>query len=319
MRSLLPTFRCNVLIASVIFLFSSIGLVQHADAQPVCHDGNWDPGEFCGRDAWLVTGKTEMNHDCFVDILDLKLFAEDYWSLMGGNESGDINGDGTCNILDFPPFVDSWLDSVSPCSPGGMLPDLCQGTIALSFNPDSTNIVSTATQSPGSSFVYLVIDGWTDAEIIEYAIEASPNIRILIHGVPSYPHWSPDGIPLWCDPDSMHSYRSYVGYDGWPSGPINFSWLYYELLDSNPAWFKITTVPSCFEHNKIRWTKKAADRTYHFATVLNAGINGPAPPGEPTCPSPAVPVLDRRMLWALVVIMMALAIVVLRRKRCIRA
>src|SRR4029434_8397545 len=40
----------------------------------VCHDGVWDDGEYCGRDAYVNTLFPEMNHDCLIDGLDVGLF-----------------------------------------------------------------------------------------------------------------------------------------------------------------------------------------------------------------------------------------------------
>lgn len=320
MWSTLTPFRRVMLLACATSSLLSLWFAHQSEAQSSCHDGIWDPDEYCGRDAWLTTGKTEMNHDCRVDILDLQLFADDYGWPAGPNLSGDFNGDGYCDLSDLFIFAGCWYHSVSPCSPSGVLPDLCQGTIALSFSTDSTNIVSTTTQSPGLNFVYLVIDGWTDAKILEYSIEASPNIRIWYVRDPIYPHWNSGGCALTLSPDSMHTWCAHIyglgdPWDSWPAGPLVFTWVVYELLDMDPAWFKITTIPSCFDNDKIRWAKGTEDRSYHFATVLNAGINGPAPSGQSTCPPVLVPALDRRMVWVLVVVMMGLAVAVLRLKR----
>ena len=61
-----------------------LGLTPQSLRASVCHDGNWDDGEFCGRDAQLVTGESELNHDCNVDTLDLMLFASEF-ALFGSN------------------------------------------------------------------------------------------------------------------------------------------------------------------------------------------------------------------------------------------
>ena len=64
----LPVCRSLLLAA---FLLS---LTTHTSHAQVCHDNLWPDGEFCGHDAYAVTGETEMNHDCMVDYLDYVLF-----------------------------------------------------------------------------------------------------------------------------------------------------------------------------------------------------------------------------------------------------
>ena len=59
---------------------------------PICHDGIWCLGEFCGRDGYLATGFAEMNHDCIVELLDFGLFQMDYLQ-TGPGLSGDFDGD----------------------------------------------------------------------------------------------------------------------------------------------------------------------------------------------------------------------------------
>jgi hypothetical protein len=282
-------------------------------AQSVCHDGNWDDGEFCGRDAWLVTGKAEMNHDCRVDPLDLRLFAGE-WALVGSNLSADINGDGVVGLTDFLQFSGSFGSSVSPCRRSGMPPEGCLGTIALSFSSNPATIVSTQTQSPSQDRVYVVIDGWTGAEMIEYAVVTSSNVSILSHPPTGYPHWQQADLQIACDPDAQHSWRSFVSTTGsWPSGPIIYNHLDYSLSDSNPAWIKLAPVPSCWTNSRIRWAVGKSNRSLDFATVLNAGINGPAPAGESTCWL-KVPALDPPMLWVLVSALVAVAVFVLGRR-----
>lgn len=306
------------LLACFALFLSAVG--QPVWAQPVCHDGNWNNGEFCGRDAWLVTGDTEMNHDCSVDLLDVVLFLPDFIVGFGSNLSGDFNGNGAVDALDFASyFIPSYGNSVSPCTPSGMLRDGCQGSLALSFSSDPNAIVSTLTgQSPGPGTLYVVVSGWVNPVVIDYAVEASSNITILSHPVTPNPHWAMTDPTVNCDPDSQHSYRGSIKFGGsWPTGPAIWTSLNYSLSDTNPAWLKLTPVPACKGNSRIRWAK-AGNRTIDFATLLNVGINGPAPPGQPTCSAAPVPTLNQHAFWPLPVGLLVIAVLVLESRRAAR-
>jgi hypothetical protein len=305
-----------VLLACLVLFTSSTG--PPARAQSVCHDGNWDPGEFCGRDAWIVTGRAEMNHDCWVDVLDFELFVHDFITFAGPNLSGDFNGDGFVLVSDWALYLaPSFGNPVSPCRRRAIPSDGCRGSIALSFSDDPNAIVSTLTdQDPGMGSLYVVVEGWEDASIMEYSVETSSNIAIVDHWFPAHQHWETADVTGSCDPDPRHSYRGTVlGSPGsWPAGPIIWNSLDYELLDANPAWVQLVPVPSCYANTKIRWARAAADRSFDFATVQNVGINGPAPAGVSTC-SAQIPALDRRMFWLLSSTLLAIAAVALGHRR----
>jgi hypothetical protein len=250
----------------------------------------WEDGEFCGRDAYVNTGDTEMNHDCFVGLLDFALFAQDYGDI-GMNLSGDFNDDQMVDLIDFATFALSFGNPVSPCNPSGMLPDTCAATIALSFSDDSTNVVPTWAQPPGIGRVYVVIDGWFDAQNMEYAIETSANVQILNHSETPYPHFT--STLGTCDPDPQHSWRMYANHVGtWPGGPLNLAYVDYWLTDTDPAWIAIRPANACYGNSRVRWAQTACNRSFDFAVVGNAGINGPAPPGETPCASCDVSLSD---------------------------
>jgi hypothetical protein len=278
---------------------------QRYERGPVCQDGYWDDGEFCGYDAYAVTGSAEMNHDCVVDVLDFSVM-EQQWGMTGPGLNADLNGDYQVDVYDYVLLFYSYGDSVSPCTVSGMLPDLSEGTIALSFSSDPNTIVSTRTQTKGEHRVYVVIEGWTDPEVLEYGIEASSNIEILDHDG-EYPYWE-EVLAAWCDPDPQRSsYRVFLRYGGnWPTGPIAFAHVDYELKDRKSAWLKVVPVPpSCAGNSRLRWAKAAVNRSYDFATVLDVAINGPAP----------LPALSPRTLSVLAGILLAVAVAVLGRRR----
>jgi len=299
------------------FTLPIVGLGTRAEAQ-VCHDGNWNPGEFCGRDAYLVTGEAEMNHDCTVDILDLKLIAEEL-GLAGPDLSGDLDGDGVVTILiDFLNFfLPSFGLPVLPCTRGGMPADQCAGTIALSFSDNPATIISTRSQAvEQEGTVRIVVDGWTDAAILEYGIETSSNVTILTLWPTEYPYWDPPGLAAICGLDPQHDAALFVEWGGpWPAGPVVFNSLDYVITDANPAWIKLVPVPSCWQNSRIRWAQAAANRSFDFAMILNAGINGPAPPGEPTCQVQPVPALGPPFSWVVAPILLLVAVAVLAGRR----
>jgi hypothetical protein len=245
-----------------------------------------------------------MNHDCVNDILDFSVL-EQQWIMTGSGLSADLNGDGLVNASDFLIFAYNYGGSVSPCTVSGMLPDLSQGTIALSFSSDPNTIVSTQHQTKGQHRAYVVIGGWTDPEVLEYGIEASSNIEILEHDG-EYPYWE-EAFDYWCDPDPQHSQRVFLRHGGsWPTGPIAFAHVDYELKDWKPAWLKLVPVPpSCLSSSRLRWAKAAVNRSYDFATVLDVGINAPAP----------VPALSTPAVALLAGLLIAAALWLMRRRR----
>src|SRR5678815_1440413 len=145
----------------------------------MCHDGVWDDGEYCGRDAYTATGFADMNHDCFVDGLDYALFAAQYPTPCGAAElSADLNGDKTVNAQDRALMDASLGHAVSPCN-STPIPSQCDGILGLSFNTNPLILVSNATQAPGGPYsVWLVVNGPTNAKSIEFWIKASPNVSL---------------------------------------------------------------------------------------------------------------------------------------------
>jgi hypothetical protein len=252
-------------------------LDQEVVSLAVCHDSLWYDKEHCGFDAYYVTSFPEMNHDCIINVFDLFLLSQDF-GLTGPNLSADLNGDGACNVLDFATFLPSYGQTVSPCIPDPLQSDVFEGTIALSFSNNPATIVSTKTQSPGMGQVHVVINGWTNATILEYQIETSPNITILGHQVTPYPHSVVS--PVTSDPDAQHTYRAYsVNTMTWPSGPLLWTTIDYLLTDTNPAYLKFSRVAFAPGNPRNRWSTSAADRGHNFRYIYNAGINGPAPTG----------------------------------------
>lgn len=158
-----------------IFLAAVLLLAAPAAAQ-VCGDGAWPDGEFCGQDAYAITGETDMNHDCVVDFLDFKLII-DQMGMTGPGLSGDINMDNTVNLTDIGFFSMSHTSGnpVTPCNPSPGYPDHCDGTLSLSL--DQNVIVSRGRYPDPPIFdVYLIVDGWVDGGSLEFGLEHSSNL-----------------------------------------------------------------------------------------------------------------------------------------------
>lgn len=261
-------------LALVAIVFWSMPARTHAD----CHDGIWQAGEFCGYDARIATGEAEMNHDCIVDYLDLALFSKQM-NTVGPNLSADLNGSGRVDNADLALFSTTYGLAVAPCTPGGMRPDSCGGRIMLSFDPNPANIVPT-TALAASTFdtVYVVVDSWSGAQSLEYAVEASSNVMLFGQTTPYMGMRS-------CNPTPQQSYIAILNPSTWPAAPVVVATITYMVTNALPATFAIKTAPGCAQPMRLRWAESPHDRSIDFAIVMNAGINGPAPAGQGTCAS----------------------------------
>jgi hypothetical protein len=199
--------------------------------------------------------------------------------MEGPNLSGDFNGDNVVNVEDFTTFGSHFGNSVSPCVSTG-LPDVCGGAIALSFSDDSTAIVSHQDQDPGLNRVYVVIDNWIDARVVEYTLASSANV-VFASETAFYPTWIGNLFGL---PHSAYTVAS--NQPSWPAGPLTFAAVDYVLLDSEPGWIKFVSSPSCLSH-EIRWADSGANRFHNFETILDVEINsGGTAVGSDEAPMP---------------------------------
>jgi hypothetical protein len=265
-----------------IALLVLAGWTQPAQAQPVCGDGVWEPAEWCGQDAIVVTGVPDMNHDCIVNLIDVFIFGQ-FWPPNPPATTADLTLDGLVSLPDLATLAAGWGMVATPCGgspPPGYPLVLTQGTIAMSFSANPATIVSTAVQNPGVRTVHVVIDGWSNADITRWSIEHSANIVLL---PPPTSPLSVSGIsPITCT--ATQAYHSAWASTGaaWASGPILFATMEYWLLDANPAWIRFTALQStCYNDAGPRWGETTTGQFYEFADILNVGINGGIP-GSPT-------------------------------------
>ncbi|RPH63492.1 MAG: T9SS C-terminal target domain-containing protein [Acidobacteria bacterium] len=247
----------------------------------VCHDGIWGPYEYCGRDCFVATTFTDMNHDCQVDFLDFALFAAQYGT-SGPGLSGDFFGstifsppNGQVAANDFSYLAGKLHQAVTPCTPV-LVPSVCQGTIALSFAPGT--IDDNDAQSPGARTAYVIIDGFADASTVEYAVITSPNVTITNH-------FSTELNALagsYCQTSGLGG-MILARIDPMASGPVTIAAIEYTLADTNPA--TLTLAPANCNYARVRWTTEEASVSYDFDTIRHAGINGPTP-APTSCPGP---------------------------------
>ncbi|HET6349031.1 MAG TPA: FlgD immunoglobulin-like domain containing protein [Candidatus Krumholzibacteria bacterium] len=246
-------------------------------ASYVCHDDQWDPGEYCGRDAVTATGgwvtpggpaataRPEMNHDCLVDGLDWALFLDEYGA-TGPGYSGDFNNDQYVGAMDFSFLGATTGYTVTPCS-GVPVPEVCEGTISLSFS--SSSVVNNASQSTGPQTAYVIMQNASQAVFVEYVLTASSNVTLDY--TTSSALYSGGG-PGW-------QFVRFAAPQG--TGSVLVGEIHYTLLDTNPASISLGTLYNNW--GKTRWTTIGAPESHSFDTRTNIGINGPTPaPGG--CP-----------------------------------
>ena len=245
-------------------------------AQFVCHDDLWPDEEFCGRDAYVVTGFAEMNHDCIVDYLDIAIFFR-AMDLSGSNLSADLNDDNVVNHSDLIMFVGSIGMDVSPCNPWPAIPDACAGALALSTDPDAI-ISRTRVAAGGFLFVQVVASGWQDALAVEYAVETSSNLTFIADS--SAPGWA----NLAGEASGNRRYYVRGGMDSPISAPTAIMRLDFSVTDDQPAWIKLVEYDTPND-KLVRWAPDTLDRRSEFSLRRHLGINGLDPVSETACPA----------------------------------
>ena len=254
-------------------------------AEPVCHDGLWPDGEFCGYDSHVVTTGVDMNHDCVNDFLDNVMFFGDYGA-SGSNLSADLDGDGVVNISDVGLYTGAYdpFGTVTPCNPSPAYPDLCGADLALSLDPAS--IVSRGRLAgPGLVTVYVVASGWTNAGAIEYTLDVSPNVVITSDTSPAgwtkLSAYDTGGIGYLWDGRAFPATGTTVLVEH-QIFIMDTQPAYIELIDSSPA--------------LTRWAPPTLDARTEFQVRRHIGINQIDPVSTTACPAannaPTVAITD---------------------------
>ncbi|MBU1700619.1 MAG: T9SS type A sorting domain-containing protein [Candidatus Eisenbacteria bacterium] len=225
--------------------------------EPYCGDGAWDfePCEFCGQDAYQTTGWTEMNHDCWVDLLDLVLFGEAY----GGSydPSADFNDNGVVGIEDFLVFSDSFFQHgpVTPCATCGVVPDSCAGTVRINFSADPTDDLDRIDLAPYQpATAHVVVEGCDGIAGIDLCVLVTPNINIDNTAYPTTLVLEDGAYPLLPPMDS---------------GPHDVLGVTFYLTDATPGriW-----VNGCGART-LSWAQRDPLRRMGFRMIASGGIN----------------------------------------------
>lgn len=264
-----------VLLLLVLLLPSNLKLVIAAGQPPrmtvVCHDGCWDETEYCGRDALVTTGKTDMNHDCLVDGLDVALFYPEFLGgVTGTGLSGDFDNNNSVGLSDFNILRNSLGQTAVPCH-SIPIPTQCDGSISISFNSHPATIVNNVAQSPGTYSAYVVVSGVTDLTTVEFGVTTSANITDVSGSGQSGFSGSvnTDFVNFGWRPTSL-------------TGTSNVARFTYTLTDANPATISIALLPA-LPWMRNRWTTPGVPVSHEFASINSAGINGPTPGSVASC------------------------------------
>ena len=257
--------HCRILSVSAVFFFLAFiaqATIPHACAQ-VCGDLVWDDCEYCGQDAYYVSGVPDLEHDGDVDVVDFILFALD-WGGIGPGHTGDLDRNNQVGLTDWTMFVFHWHDTAmgfTPCIP---YPDSCAGRIRISFTGfDPAIDDDLAVGSPYEAWI--VVEDCPGLMAAEWNCKSSPNVEItsLTYSGSLTPEWvSGFSEPL----DENPAY----------AGRIEFT-----VLDSEPGWLKICGSPEGDE--TLCWAQIPPPRKMFFETVCHAGINGTPPADSAGC------------------------------------
>lgn len=272
----------SILLFTLLTLFVASGqeYVGAAGQKPVmtptCQDGVWEDGEFCGYDAYKTSGIPDMNHDCKTDALDMILFIPTFYS---NSLSGDFNGDQFTDYDDLVFLKHRLGIFTTPCN-GTPVPDVVEGTIALSFSTNPATIDDNENQALGGSHtLWVVVDNISGAKAIEYAVRTSTNVILIDHFATTTSDYNNS-----CATDSLKSMVISLPAP-LASGPQIIAGIQYFINDLNPGTVEIVS-SACA--GRIRWFGTDLALSHHFGTITNAGINGATPgPTPPTDNTPA--------------------------------
>ncbi|MBU1701592.1 MAG: T9SS type A sorting domain-containing protein, partial [Candidatus Eisenbacteria bacterium] len=242
-------------------------------AELYCGDYVWDfdSCEFCGYDAYFETGFTEMNHDCWVDLIDYILFVEAFQSPLY-DPSGDYNGDGEVTAQDAFIFMQSYHQHgpVEPCETCGVVDAGFGGKIRVNFSADPNEDIDRIDIDP---FVptegYAVVENCAGLAGITACIWATWNIAID-------DIWYVMGLSLG---DGSAVITSPLN-----GGAHSILEISFHTTDINPGyiWFD-----ACGDH-ELGWIEYSQLRRMGFELINGGGVNGNAPPDSIAGPAAGI-------------------------------
>ena len=233
-----------------------------------CGDYFWteEPCEYCGQDAFGITGVTEMNHDCIVDIIDLSLFYQE-WNLTGPGLSGDFNRDEVVDISDFLQVQGTWNLEADPCESCSTSTTGCDGTVRISFQSDLTDVDRIDLMPYFPTEAYIVAENCAGLGAAHFEVVVSANVthdiafptQLVIEevNVPYSPAFGPQASLL---------------------ATVTF-W----VTDTEPAYIEVVG-SAVGGPEALRWVRVTDPiQRMAFATIAAGGINIDPPPDEDGC------------------------------------
>lgn len=230
-----------------------------------CGDDDWtqDPCEFCGSDAYFVTGHADMDHDCEVGFIDAAMFTV---AFINQDISADLNGDQQVDLSDMTLFHESYYDPdpVPDCSPCGVLPLGCSGVLRVSFSGDPTQDVDQIPE-PVSGFgtVYIVAEGCQNMGAFSFELEAQ-------------------GVTLLNNVNTCPLGLVGTQFGSGPQLVMQIPYMMDNPGSGAPAWIKIVPCGTPAGTSGLSWASADPPQEIEFALVAHGGING-EPPEDDGC------------------------------------
>jgi parallel beta-helix repeat protein len=229
---------------------------------PFCGDGIWQNGEWCGRDCLTAVGSTDMNHDCVVDTLDYLLITEHFGSTS--YPSGDLNGDGVVNMKDIAIFVPHYGDFITNCTDAGQYFIDKKGSLSISFNNDTSNIINSTSVTVNSTlYAYIIASDVQNLTSLEFGLLSSPNL--IFSGFSASP-----SLNLIAQGNES---RIDIVIQSWQqpvSGPTVIGWATYNVIGTGNG--NISIIKNS-HFGKLEWSKPPEELyRANFANTLNGSV-----------------------------------------------
>jgi parallel beta-helix repeat protein len=231
----------------------------------VCGDGIWEYGEWCGRDCYIATGSTDMNHDCVVDTLDAILITKHFGSI--NYSSGDLNGDGVVDMHDIVIFSQHYGDFITSCTDAGQYFIDKKGSLSISFSNDTSNIINSTNVSVNSTLnAYIIASDVQNLTSLEFGLLSSPNL--IFSGFSVSPGLTLSG--------GIESRIEIIG-DGSQlvSGSAVIGWATYNVTGTGNG--NISIIKNS-HFGELEWSKNPEELyRANFANIFNATITSSVP------------------------------------------
>jgi len=238
------------------------------EPEPGCGDGYWTyrPCEFCGQDAYAVTGQPEMNHDCWVNLIDLALFQREFL-LAGEGLSADFNGSQMVDLADFAIFVLGYGHDVPDCDPCGVELPGCGGTVRIGFEADLRDVDRIDLEPYQPAMAYVVAEGCDSLSAANFTIYMSDNLSVSNVQFNTYNVIGEQAAPYYPPFGSEPSLLASVGF---------------YVTDDQPAYMGVRGGDDSNLWS-LHWVQIPPIRKMAFDVIAFGGINSDPPPDASGC------------------------------------